>query len=110
MSLYNTVVVFALLLFAGFYFFLGIKVECSECSKTSRTLSFKQLGTVLLISLISLEAAKIYKGNYKSVITDVIFWAMIWYLFSSAPKYFCRTCMKGLPLIEGNIKKRSLFY
>ncbi len=98
MSLYNAVVVLAIFLFAGCYIFLGRKLECPECSKTSRTLSFRQVGVVMLISVVSLEAVKLYQGNYKSIITDALFWAMIWYLLSSGSKLFCWHCLKGVPI------------
>ncbi len=73
------------------------RIKCIECGKVIKTVTYAQLGTVLLLMTGSRIVHDLMVGDSINYYSRLLFLTPALYYLCSEPKFYCRHCMKGIP-------------
>lgn len=88
-----------------YYVFFCKKIKCPECEKEIKTITYAQLGIILLIMRGSAIVYDLITGHHINYYFEMLFLTPALYYLSSDPKFYCRHCMKGISFHKEYIVK-----
>ncbi len=99
-----------LIIFALYFYLFGVQVSCPICGRDQRALTYKQFGVILIVLNVFSFLLDSFNDEALFSYIDIILWILPVYFLFRSPSFFCRHCLKEMPLKDCQLLNKPLFY